>query len=96
MKKLSLEALLITQGEKGMTLLQKDKKISHLKATARKVYDVTGAGDTVIATMAVAIGSGLSFQDAAEIANYAAGLVVEKVGTAIVTKEMLKSHSHID
>lgn len=93
LKKLLLEALLITQGEKGMTLLQKGKKTSHLKATARKVYDVTGAGDTVIATMAVALGSGLSYQEAAEIANFAAGLVVEKVGTAVVTKDMLKSYS---
>lgn len=93
LKKLSLEALLITQGEKGMTLLQKGKKTSHLKATARKVYDVTGAGDTVIATMAVALGSGLGYQEAAEIANFAAGLVVEKVGTAVVTKDMLRSYS---
>lgn len=93
LKKLSLEALLITQGEKGMTLLQKEKKTTHLKATARKVYDVTGAGDTVIATMAVALGSGLSYQEAAEIANFAAGLVVEKIGTAVVTKDMLRSYS---
>jgi D-beta-D-heptose 7-phosphate kinase/D-beta-D-heptose 1-phosphate adenosyltransferase len=96
LEKLSLEALLITQGEKGMTLLQKKKKTSHLKATARKVYDVTGAGDTVIATMAVALAVGLSFQEAAEIANFAAGLVVEKVGTAVITKDMLESHSQID
>jgi len=95
-KKLSLRALLITQGEKGMTLLQKDKKTSYLKATARKVYDVTGAGDTVIATMAVALGSGLSFSDAGKIANFAAGLVVEKVGTAVVTKELIQTHNHID
>ena len=78
---LDLEALLITQGEAGMTLLQKGKPTSYLKATARHVYDVTGAGDTVVATLAVALGAGLDLLGAAEIANLAAGFVVENVGT---------------
>lgn len=95
LEKLSLEALLITQGEKGMTLLQKRKETSCLKATARKVYDVTGAGDTVIAAMAAALAGGLNFRQAAEIANLAAGLVVEKVGTTIITRQILQNHLQI-
>lgn len=91
LERLGLKALLITQGEKGMTLLQKGKSSSYLPATARKVYDVTGAGDTAIATMAVALGSGMDFLQAAEIANTAAGLVVEKIGTTPITREMLES-----
>ena len=91
LEKLSLEALLITQGEQGMTLLQKGKEKCHLHAATRKVYDVTGAGDTVIAAMAVALASGLNFLEAAEIANLAAGLVVEQVGTTAISKDMLKN-----
>ncbi|MBP6005124.1 MAG: D-glycero-beta-D-manno-heptose-7-phosphate kinase [Pyrinomonadaceae bacterium] len=89
MRSLNLEALLITRGEEGMTLLQNGHEHRHLAATARKVFDVTGAGDTVIATMSVALGSGLDFYQAAEIANLAAGLVVETVGTTPVTGKML-------
>src|SRR5262249_11516339 len=74
---ISTEAVLITQGEKGMTLFQNDGEIYRFNAMARKVYDVTGAGDTVIATLAVAIGAGLNYFEAAKIANIAAGLVVE-------------------
>lgn len=88
---LSLEAVLITQGEKGLTLLQQDKSVFHLAASARNVYDVTGAGDTVIASLAVAIGAGADYIEAAKLANTAAGLVVEKVGTTAVTVSMLES-----
>ena len=87
---LSAEAILITQGEKGMILFQPDSKIHRFDALARKVYDVTGAGDTVIATLAVGIGASLNFVEAAEIANIAAGLVVEKVGTTAINREMLE------
>jgi rfaE bifunctional protein kinase chain/domain len=87
---LSLEGLLITQGEAGMTLFEKDKQVFHIPVAARKVYDVTGAGDTVIACMAAAIGSGKSFREAANFANQAAGLVVEQVGTTAITLEMLE------
>ena len=83
---LGLDALLITLGEDGMTLLQKDTDAANLNATARNVYDVTGAGDTVIATLAVAIGSGMDIFEAAKIANLAAGIVVERVGTTPVTQ----------
>jgi D-beta-D-heptose 7-phosphate kinase/D-beta-D-heptose 1-phosphate adenosyltransferase len=87
---LSLEAILITQGEKGLTLLQKDSEIFHLEASARNVYDVTGAGDTVIAGFAVALGAGADYIEAAKLANMAAGLVVEQIGTTAVTREMLE------
>ncbi len=91
-EKLSLKALLITRGEEGMTLLEKNKKVLHLKAVARNVYDVTGAGDTVIATLAVALGAGINFASASNLANVAAGLVVEQVGTtAIKFDELLQA-----
>jgi rfaE bifunctional protein kinase chain/domain len=89
MQKLDLKALLITQGEDGMTLFEGKNKPFKLNALARKVYDVTGAGDTVIATLAVAFASGFSLSESANLANIAAGFVVEKVGTtAIDIKEL--------
>lgn len=93
LKKLSLEALLITRGEEGMSLfLRRDKEIEHhhIPTRARKVFDVTGAGDTVIATFTLCKVSGASMIEACEIANYAAGIVVGEVGTATVTPEQLK------
>ena len=98
LEKLSLESLLVTQGERGMTLLQAGnpvEEVHYLKATARKVYDVTGAGDTVIAVVATALAVGANFRQAAVIANLAAGLVVEKVGTTIITKDMILEHLQI-
>ena len=86
---LSLEGLLITQGEDGMTLFEKNKPVNHISVTARNVYDVTGAGDTVIASLAVAIGSGFNFLDAAKFASRAAGLVVEQIGTTAISVKML-------
>ncbi len=88
---LDLKALLITQGEEGMTLLEKNKKSIHLIARAREVYDVTGAGDTVIATLAVAIGAGLSLAESANAANIAAGIVVEQVGTSTINFDELNN-----
>jgi rfaE bifunctional protein kinase chain/domain len=92
LKELEIEALLITQGEEGMTLFERDKPAVHLGAMARDVYDVTGAGDTVIATLAVAMGAGRSFQQAAKIANTAAGLVVRELGTTTIKFELLKEN----
>ncbi len=92
---LSLEGLLVTQGEAGMTLFERNDLISHLPVTARKVYDVTGAGDTVIACLAVAVGSGFSFLEAAKFANQAAGLVVEQVGTTAISSSML-DNAHLN
>lgn len=91
LENISTESVLITQGEKGMTLFQKNGEIHRFDALARKVYDVTGAGDTVIAALAVAIGAGLNFFEAAKLANIAAGLVVEQIGTTAITREMLEN-----
>jgi rfaE bifunctional protein kinase chain/domain len=82
--KLGLEALLLTRGEDGMTLFS-GKKISSVKAEKREVMDVTGAGDTVIATLAVMLGAGAGMEAAMRIANRAAGIVVGKLGTAAAT-----------
>jgi D-glycero-beta-D-manno-heptose-7-phosphate kinase len=88
MKKLSCKAVLITRGEQGMSLFEK-KKITHIPTVARKVFDVTGAGDTVISAFTLAYSSGASMEEAAVIANHAAGIVVGEVGTAVATPEQL-------
>lgn len=82
---LSMDALLITRSEKGMLLLEADMEPVFQRAQAREVFDVTGAGDTVIATLAGAIASGQDLASAAALANIAAGLVVRKIGVATVT-----------
>jgi len=88
LKKLSLQAALITRGEHGMSLFEK-KKVTHIPTVARKVYDVTGAGDTVISAFTLAAVSGASLEDSAVIANHAAGIVVGEVGTAVATPDQL-------
>ena len=85
---LKLDALLLTRSEEGMTLYTAEGQ-TNFPAMAREVFDVSGAGDTVIATMAVMLGSGKSMAEAAEIANRAGGIVVGKLGTATVTPEEL-------
>lgn len=87
---LNLEALLITRGEKGMTLFEQDGVRTDIPAEARTVYDVTGAGDTVIATLTVSRLSGASMQEAAFVSNVAAGLAVARFGTARITREELE------
>ncbi|TVR64610.1 MAG: bifunctional D-glycero-beta-D-manno-heptose-7-phosphate kinase/D-glycero-beta-D-manno-heptose 1-phosphate adenylyltransferase HldE [Candidatus Competibacteraceae bacterium] len=87
---LELAALLITRGEHGMTLLQDAAEPLHLAARAREVYDVTGAGDTVIATLAAGLAAGLDLPAATHLANLAAGLVVGKLGAASVTGSELQ------
>jgi len=82
--KLGLEALLLTRGEGGMTLYTKNRTKS-VPAQAREVFDVTGAGDTVISALAVMLAAGASLENAMQIANRAAGIVVGKLGTATVT-----------
>ena len=81
----ALEALLVTRGEHGMTLLARDRPPLHLPAQAREVYDITGAGDTVIAVLAAALAAGVPIESATALANTAAGIVVGKLGTACVT-----------
>ncbi len=87
-KELEFKALLLTRSEEGMTLFS-DDGILHASAVAREVYDVSGAGDTVIATLAVMLGAGLSLVDAVALANRAAGIVVGKLGTATVDYDEL-------
>lgn len=89
-EKLKLKAILVTQGENGMTLLNDKNEMFNLEALARNVYDVTGAGDTVIASFAAALGAGANYYEAAKISNIAAGLVVEQIGTTAISCEMLR------
>jgi len=87
---LACEAVLITRGEEGMTLFEKAKgRVTNIPTKAKEVYDVTGAGDTVIATLSMALSVGASYEEAARISNHAAGIVVSKLGTATVTPEEL-------
>ncbi len=92
MQKFSFQAILITRGESGMSLFEKNGRVKHTEfpAEAREVFDVTGAGDTVIGVFALCMASGASVREAAYLANHAAGIVVGKVGTATVTREELK------
>ncbi len=87
---LSLNALLITRGEMGMTLLRPNQVELHLPARAREVYDVTGAGDTVISTLASALAAGEPLPDAVALANLAAAIVVGKLGTAAISGPELR------
>lgn len=89
MKKLSCGAVLITRGEQGMSLFEKNK-VAHIPTVTRNVYDVTGAGDTVIAAFTIAHAAGASMEEAAVIANHAAGIVVAKVGTAVATPDEIR------
>ncbi len=85
------EAVLVSRGEEGMSLFRPDRRAAHFSTTAREVFDVTGAGDTVIAVCALALGTGAGLEAATILANHAAGIVVGKVGTATVTREELKA-----
>ena len=86
---LDLGGILVTRSEAGMTLVQAGQPPAHFSASAREVFDVTGAGDTVIAVMAGCLSAGLPMRDAAHFANHAAGVVVAKLGTASVSPEEL-------
>lgn len=87
-KDLALDALLVTRSEEGMSLFREGAAL-HEKAVAREVYDVSGAGDTVIATLAVMLAHGADWAKAIHVANVAAGIVVGKLGTAVVTRTEL-------
>jgi rfaE bifunctional protein kinase chain/domain len=89
--------LLITRGEHGMALFEGTAAVKHIPTVAREVFDVTGAGDTVISTLALGLASGLTMLESAILANVAAGIVVAKLGTASVTpQELLKKVSDLD
>lgn len=90
-QKLKCDAVLITRGPGGMILVEGDGEPVYVETAAREVYDVTGAGDTVIATLAAAMAAGASMLEAANLANHAAGIVVGKVGTATARPEELIS-----
>lgn len=87
--RISAPYLIIKRGEQGMSVFEKRKKVLHIPTVAKEVYDITGAGDTVIATAALALLSEASILEAAELANIAAGIVVGKIGTAAVTSDEL-------
>lgn len=90
-QKLDLEALVMTRSEEGMSLFFADGKVSHLPTQAREVFDVSGAGDTVVATIGAALAAGASVSSAAQLANLAAGIVVGKLGTSTVTPAEIRN-----
>lgn len=90
MREHQISAVLVTRGAEGLSLVQPDHPPVHIPAEVREVFDVTGAGDTVIAMMGLAVASGMAMADAAEIANIAAGLVVKKLGTATLSLPELR------
>ena len=87
---LTCRSVLITQGRDGMTLFENSGEITHIPTVAKKVFDVTGAGDTVIGTFSLGLASGLDLKSAAILSNFAAGIVVGEVGTSTVSAEELK------
>jgi D-beta-D-heptose 7-phosphate kinase/D-beta-D-heptose 1-phosphate adenosyltransferase len=89
LKKLNCKIALITLGENGMAVFQKGKPMKQIPTVAQEVFDVSGAGDTVIASYTLSLASGLDPVESAHLANYAAGIVVGKVGIAVVTPEEL-------
>ncbi|MEK7313691.1 MAG: D-glycero-beta-D-manno-heptose-7-phosphate kinase [Deltaproteobacteria bacterium] len=86
--RLGCEAILITKGEQGMSLFEEGSE-THIPTVAREVFDVSGAGDTVVGTFALSVAAGADFKEAAGMSNLAAGIVVEKIGTAVVTPDEL-------
>jgi D-beta-D-heptose 7-phosphate kinase/D-beta-D-heptose 1-phosphate adenosyltransferase len=91
LKRLECEALLVTLGEDGMALFERGGRQIRIPTVAQEVFDVAGAGDTVIATFTLALASGASMEQAARLANYAAGIVVGKLGVAVVTPQELSA-----
>jgi D-beta-D-heptose 7-phosphate kinase/D-beta-D-heptose 1-phosphate adenosyltransferase len=87
LRALGCDAALVTRGEQGMSLFERGKRPLHIESAAREVFDVTGAGDTVIATLALALTAGATLPEAAALANEAAGVVVGKLGTATAAPE---------
>ncbi|MBU1998583.1 MAG: D-glycero-beta-D-manno-heptose-7-phosphate kinase [Candidatus Omnitrophota bacterium] len=91
LKYLGLDSMLVTLGESGMKLYQKDKLPAYIPTVAQEVFDVSGAGDTVIANFTLGLSAGSSKEEAAHIANFAAGIVVGKLGTAVTNRKELIS-----
>lgn len=93
---LGLDAVLVTRSERGMSLIARGQRPIHLLAQAREVYDVTGAGDTVVATLGAGLAAGMGMREAVSLANLAAALVVAKLGTATVSVAELRTALKID
>ncbi|MFC0308348.1 bifunctional D-glycero-beta-D-manno-heptose-7-phosphate kinase/D-glycero-beta-D-manno-heptose 1-phosphate adenylyltransferase HldE [Gallibacterium trehalosifermentans] len=93
-KQIELDALLVTRSEKGMTLIRPNQPAYHLPTQAQEVFDVTGAGDTVISVLATAVADGRSLEEACYLANVAAGIVVGKLGTSTVSAVELENAIH--
>jgi D-beta-D-heptose 7-phosphate kinase/D-beta-D-heptose 1-phosphate adenosyltransferase len=89
LEKWAVNSVLVKLGEHGMMLFERDQSPHHIHTRAREVYDVSGAGDTAIALLTLALAAGFKLQDAAEIANHASGIVVGKLGTATLTPDEL-------
>ena len=90
LRELNCRSVLITQGKEGVTLFENNGETTHIPTVAKKVFDVTGAGDTVIGTFSLGLASGLDLKSAAVLSNFAAGIVVGEVGTSVVRAEDLK------
>ncbi len=89
LKKLDCESVLITRGEHGMSLFENSGEVTHIPTVAKNIFDVTGAGDTVVSVLSLALSAGANLKDSAVLANHAAGMVVGIVGTATVTRQTL-------
>jgi D-beta-D-heptose 7-phosphate kinase/D-beta-D-heptose 1-phosphate adenosyltransferase len=89
-RRLEAECVVVTRGERGMSLFLKGGEHVHLPTVAREVYDVTGAGDTVVSVLATALAAGATMVEAALVANHAAGIVIREIGTASVTPEEIE------
>ncbi|MCB1489287.1 MAG: D-glycero-beta-D-manno-heptose-7-phosphate kinase, partial [Bauldia sp.] len=94
--RVDIDAILVTRGAAGMTLVERGRDALHVRAESRRVFDVTGAGDTVVATLAAAIAIGVPLADAVRLANAAAGVAVAKPGTATVLPRELKQALGVD
>ncbi len=93
-QRLDAECALITRGAEGMSLFEKGGRYTHLPTVAREVYDVTGAGDTVVSVAALALAAGADYPEACYLANHAAGIVIREVGTASCSPAELKASLH--
>lgn len=90
LEELQCDCVVITRGEAGMSLFERNGQVTHIPTVAKEVYDVTGAGDTVVSVIALGLAVGANMKEAVVVSNYAAGIVVEKIGTAVVTSEELR------
>ncbi|MBI1795796.1 MAG: D-glycero-beta-D-manno-heptose-7-phosphate kinase [Candidatus Eisenbacteria bacterium] len=90
-KRLDADAVLVTRGADGMSLFEKSGRVTHIPTVAREVYDVTGAGDTVVSVVALAIAAGADPVTAARLSNHAAGVVIREIGTASCTPDQLRA-----